>query len=131
MLKSATTTVAAAWLAACTAPQDASSLMQAAEAYETAQIAGDAAALERLIADDYVLVGSDGARQSKAELIAFWTAEGFDPAPVTVTEPVEHVWSDGAALGGTVTLTGRQGVEPFSMPFAMSRCGRCATASGA
>ncbi|HWN05831.1 MAG TPA: nuclear transport factor 2 family protein [Steroidobacteraceae bacterium] len=115
MLKSATPTVAAAWLAACTALQDASPLMEAAEAYETAQIAGDAVALERLLADDYVLVGSDGARQGKAELIAFWTAEGFEPAPVKVTELVEHVWSDGAALGGTVTLTGQQGVEPFSV----------------
>jgi len=115
MLKSATPTVAAAWLAASTALQDASPLMEAAEAYETAQIAGDAVALERLLADDYVLVGSDGARQGKAELIAFWTAEGFEPAPVKVTELVEHVWSDGAALGGTVTLTGQQGVEPFSV----------------
>lgn len=109
----------ALWLSGCGAPQTALSSpaapMAAAEAYESAQIAGDAAALDRLIADDYVLVGSDGVRQSKAELIAFWTADGFDPAPVTVTEPVEHFWSDGAALGGTVTLSGIQGGEPFSV----------------
>lgn len=117
MLRSAGIAIVALWLAACGAPQaaPAASLMQAAEAYESAQIAGDAAVLDGLIADDYVLVGSDGARQDKAELIAFWTADGFDPAPVTVTEPVEHFWSDGAALGGTVTLSGTQGGEPFSV----------------
>jgi Domain of unknown function (DUF4440) len=48
------------------APPSPTLLFEAAEAYETAQIAGDAAVLERLIADDYVLVGSDGSRQGKA-----------------------------------------------------------------
>jgi len=90
-------------------------LEAAAQRYEDAQIAGDGAALEQLIADDYVLVGSDGARSNKAELIAFWTADGFDPAPVTVTEPVEHIWSDGAALGGTVTLSWTQDGAPVSV----------------
>lgn len=110
-------------LAACTqaaapapsAEDSRAALFEAAEAYEHAQIAGDATALAQLIADDYVLVGSDGARQNKQELIAFWTAEGFEPAPVTVTEPVKHVWSDGAALGGTVTLAGAQDGAPFSV----------------
>ena len=90
-------------------------LAEAAEAYESAQIAGDAAELQRLIADDYVLVGSDGARENKTQLIAFWTAEGFDPDPVMVVEPVQLLWSDGAALGGTVTLTGSMGGDPLSV----------------
>lgn len=90
-------------------------LESAAAEYEEAQIAGDATALRRLIADDYVLVGSDGARQNKDELIAFWTADGFDPAPITVTEPVRHIWTDGAALGGTVTLTWTQDGAPVSV----------------
>lgn len=112
----------ALFLLACSAEQPApppadngAALEAAAQRYEDAQIAGDAAALEQLIADDYVLVGSDGARSNKAELIAFWTADGFDPAPVTVSEPVEHVWSDGAALGGTVTLTWTQDGAPVSV----------------
>lgn len=100
--------------AAAPTPDTPASLMETAEAYEVAQIAGDAAALQRLIADDYVLVGSDGVRQNKAELIAFWTAEGFEPEPVTVTDVVEQVWADGAALGGRVTLRGVSSGEPFS-----------------
>lgn len=90
-------------------------LASAAAAYEEAQITGDAATLERLIADDYVLVGSDGARENKPDLIAFWTADGFDPSPITVTDPVEILFTDGAALGGTVTLSGTQGGEAFSV----------------
>lgn len=109
---------AALILASCSEaspPDHRASLEAAAQRYEDAQISGDAAALQELIADDYVLVGSDGARQNKAELIAFWTADGFDPAPVVVTEPVEHIWSDGAALGGTVTLTWTQDGAPVSV----------------
>ena len=62
-----------------------------------------------------VSCGSDGARQNKAELIAFWTADGFDPAPVTVTDLVQHVWTDGAALGGLVTLSWTQDGAPISV----------------
>lgn len=108
----------ALFVPACSAqaPADTRAALDVAAAhYEDAQIAGDAAALEDLIADDYVLVGSDGARSSKAELIAFWTADGFDPAPVTVIEPVEHIWRDGAALGGTVTLSWTQDGAPVSV----------------
>jgi hypothetical protein len=91
------------------------SLEAAAQRHEYAQNAGDAAALQELIADDYVLVGSDGARQNKSELVAFWTADDFDPAPVIVTEPVEHIWRDGAALGGTVTLSWAESGVPISV----------------
>jgi hypothetical protein len=106
-------------IAACTGPAPepaaAPNLDAAAQRYEEAQIGADEAALNELIADDYVLVGSDGARQTKAELIAFWTADGFDPAPVTVTDPVDHRWTDGAALGGTVTLSWTQDGAPANV----------------
>jgi ketosteroid isomerase-like protein len=113
--------IPALFLLACAAepppaPVDTRAALEtAAERYEDAQIAGDAAALEQLIADDYQLVGSDGSTSNKAELIAFWTADGFDPAPVTVTAPVEHIWTDGAALGGTVTLSWTQDGAPVSV----------------
>lgn len=89
-------------------------LAAAAERYEQAQIAGDAATMADLVADDYVLVGSNGARQTKGQLIDFWTEHEFEPNPVTVTEPVEILWRDGAALGGLVTLTGTQSGVPFT-----------------
>jgi hypothetical protein len=84
-------------------------------AYETAQLAGDAAALEQLIADDYVLTGSDGARQNKAELIAFWTADGFDPQASPLTNQVQFIWSESAVFGGTTTLSWTQNGAPISV----------------
>ncbi|HYE42412.1 MAG TPA: nuclear transport factor 2 family protein [Caulobacteraceae bacterium] len=81
-------------------------LAEAAHAYEKAQIEGDRAELERLIAEDFILVGSDGSRTGKREHIGEFTAPGLDLNPVIVREPVEHVWHDGAALGGTVDVTG-------------------------
>ncbi len=97
-----------------TAPVIPPELDTAAERYEQAQIAGDAAAMAELVSDDYVLVGSNGARQTKGQLIDFWTEREFEPNPVTVTENIEIVWNNGAALGGLVTLTGTQSGVPFT-----------------
>lgn len=93
----------------------AAALHEAERAYEAAQLSGDAAALEQLIADDYVLTGSDGARQNKAELIAFWTAAGFDPQMSTLTDQVQFAWSEGAVFGGTTTLSWTQESAPVSV----------------
>jgi ketosteroid isomerase-like protein len=90
-------------------------LKAAAEAFEHAQIAGDAAALDRLLAKDYRLTNGDGAIDSREQFIRDWAAPGFDPDPVTVREPVQMVWGDGAALGGLVTLSGKQDGQPFSV----------------
>ena len=90
-------------------------LAAAAEAFERAQIAGDAAALDRLLATDYRLTTSDGQVDSREQFIRDWAAPGFDPEPVTVREPVEIVWREGAALGGLVTLSGKQDGQPFSV----------------
>jgi hypothetical protein len=81
--------------------------------YERAQVEGDRAALERLIADDFILVGGDGSRVGKASHIAEFTAPEFQLEPVVVTEVVEHVWPEGAALGGTVDLRGTSGGVAF------------------
>jgi hypothetical protein len=90
-------------------------LATAAEAFERAQIAGDRAELERLLAPDYVLHASDGGAETRGQLIDFWTADGFDPRPVAVRDPVARVWTDGAALGGLVTLAGSNGGQAFSV----------------
>ena len=89
-------------------------LAREAHEYERAQIEGDRASLERLIADDYVLVGGDGSRADKTAHIAEFTAPEMDLQPVTVRDAVEHVWTDGAALGGTVDVVGTYAGSPFS-----------------
>lgn len=88
-------------------------LARQVHAYERAQIEGDGPALEALIADDFVLVGGDGSRVGKAAHIAEFTAPELDLEPVVLRDVVEHVWTDGAALGATVDLSGTFGGAPF------------------
>ena len=90
-------------------------LAAAAHAYDAAQVNGDRAALERLVADDYVLVNGAGQVQDKARLIADYVAPGFKLDPFTIEEPVEKVLGDTALLGGRVNMTGTDGGQRFAV----------------
>lgn len=81
-------------------------LQVAVKAYDQAQVHGDRKALERWLADDYLLINSSGATETKAQLIADYTAPGFTLEPFEVEQPVEKVWKDGAVMGGIATLRG-------------------------
>ena len=81
-------------------------LAAAVHAYDQAQIDSNRAELERWLADDYLLVNSSGATESKAQLIADYTAPGFDLEPFIIEKPVEKVWNNGAVMGGIATLRG-------------------------
>jgi hypothetical protein len=90
-------------------------LAKAVKDYDHAQIHGNAAELKRLVADDYTLVNSTGRVQTKAELIADYTAPGYKIEPFEILEPVEKVWRDGAVMGGLVHLRGVEGGKPFAV----------------
>ena len=90
-------------------------LAKAVKDYDEAQIHGDKAQLQRLVADDYTLVNSSGRIQNKAQLIADYTAPGYKIEPFEIMEPVEKVWSDGAVMGGVVDLRGTDGGKPFAV----------------
>jgi hypothetical protein len=90
-------------------------LAKAVKDYDEAQIHGNKAELQRLVADDYTLVNSSGRIQSKAELIADYTTQGYKIEPFEILQPVEKVWSDGAVMGGVVNLRGIDGGKPFSV----------------
>lgn len=92
--------------AAATVPAD---LAAAVKAYDMAQVRGDPAALERLLADDYLLANSSGRIETKAQFIDDLTAPGYRMQPFTV----ERVWADGAVMGGVATLRGTDGGKPF------------------
>jgi len=79
-------------------------LAKAARDYDRANVAGDIATLERLFADDYVLVNSDASVEYKQQAIADFRMPGFKIEPYVTTQPVERVWSDGAVVGGIVDL---------------------------
>jgi hypothetical protein len=90
-------------------------LAKAVKDYDEAQIHGDKAELQRLVANDYTLVNSSGRIQNKTELIADYTAPGYKIEPFEIMEPVEKVWSDGAVMGGVVELRGTDGGKPFAV----------------
>jgi hypothetical protein len=90
-------------------------LAKAVKDYDLAQIQGNRAELERLLADDYTLLNSTGKIQSKADLIADYTAPGFKLEPFEVREPIEKAWDRGAVMGGIATLRGVDaGVAPVN-----------------
>jgi len=88
-------------------------LARAVEGYDRAQYTENRRELERWLADDYLLVNSSGATETKAQLIADYTAPGFDLQPYKVEQPIEKVWRDGAVMGGVVTLRGIDGGKSF------------------
>lgn len=97
------TAVLPGWVGAQAVPHD---LQVAVKAYDVAQVAGDRAALERLLAPDYVLINSQGERESKAQFIADLVSPGSKLEPFTVEQPLMLVWPGGAVFGGVTTLKG-------------------------
>ena len=102
-------------LAAAAAAHVPPDLAAAVHGYDQAQVDGDRKQLERWLADDYLLVNSSGATETKAQLIADYTAPGFDLEPFTVEQPVEKVWKDGAVMGGVATIRGTDGGQRYEM----------------
>ena len=90
-------------------------LAAAVAAYDRAQIDSNRAELERWLAYDYLLMNSGGATETKAQLIADYTAPGFDLEPFTIEQPVEKVWKDGAVMGGIATIRGTDGGKRYEM----------------
>ena len=90
-----------------------SDLATAVKAYDQAQVHGDRAELERLLADDYTLISSSGQIQNKAQLISDFTAPGYKLEPFVVTDAIEKVWSNGAVMGGVATLRGTSAGKQF------------------
>ena len=103
----------AANAAAAAEPTLPPELARAAADYDRAQVAGDRVALERLLAEDYVLVNSGAQVENKAQLVAESSAPGFKLKPFRVEDSVVRIWTDGAVLGGAVTLEGVSDNTPF------------------
>ena len=79
-------------------------LAEAAKEYDRANIASDTATLQRLFADDYVLVNSDASVEDKRQAIADFHMPGFKIDPYVMTQPVQTAWDTGAVIGGVVHL---------------------------
>jgi hypothetical protein len=95
-------------------------LAKAVKDYDQAQIKGNRAELERLLADDYTLLNSAGKTETKAQFVAESTAPDFKLEPFVVQEAIEKVWSDGAVMGGVAHLRGVDGGKPFEVDLRFS-----------
>lgn len=95
-------------------------LAKAVHDYDQAQIDGNEAELNRLLADDYVLANSSGATETKQQFIADSVGPGNKLDPFTVEQPIEKVWDDGAVMAGVATLTGVSGGTPFKVTLRFS-----------
>jgi hypothetical protein len=112
--------IASATLASPSNPALPADLAARVRAYDVAQVKGDRAALEDLLADDFVLVNSSGERQTKAQLIADYTKPGFKLEPFVVEEAVELVWSNGAVMGGVARIRGVDGGQAYDLRLRFS-----------
>lgn len=87
----------------------------AATAYDLAQFRSDRSELERLLADDYTLAGSNGENRTKVEDIADAVTPGRKTTYVAISKQVRKVWSNGAVLGGIVDAKGFDHGKAFVM----------------
>ena len=108
--------ILAAFLAfAVAAPVDDSGILAFADAFDRAQLAQDAAALNEMVADELVFIDGSGKRQGKKEFIAGWTSPGdrFDPV-VLLDRTVVPLGSDAAIVNAETTLGGTSGGQRFA-----------------
>jgi hypothetical protein len=92
-------------------------LVAAAADYDRAQVKGDEALLNRLLADDYHLVNGSAQIESKKQFVAESVDPEFKLDPFVVENPLETVWTDGAVLAGEVHLKGQDHGKPFTAHF--------------
>ena len=95
-------------------------LAKAVHDYDQAQVDGNEAELNRLLADDYILANSSGATETKQQFIAESIGPRNKLDPFTVEQPIEKVWDDGAVMGGVATLTGLSSGAPFKVTLRFS-----------
>ena len=77
-------------------------LAAAATAYDLAQFRSNRSELDRLLADDYVLAGTDDRTQNKAKSLAEAAAPVGTNKSVVLSQQVKRAWPNGAVLAGIV-----------------------------
>lgn len=105
-------------LAACSAHPRADvsigELHRIADRFDRAQLTQNAAEMDRLMADDFILIGSDGTRQDKSQFIQGFTAPGMHFDFVTPTDRYFiPLGPDAGLVGGDAVLTGSDHGTPF------------------
>lgn len=122
MFKTALLALSAAALAApALAADDAAEVRAAAKAFDDAQVQGDRAALERLLAPDYLFVRGSGRVGDRRDFIAGFTAAGQRLEPLRIEDPLFlRVTGDVAIVGGEAWIKGVENGRPLAEHFRYS-----------
>ena len=83
-------------------------LGRAMSAYDQATLHNDVATLSSLVAEDYVLVNSDGTLQDKQSYLSDFARPGFRIDPYVIEKPLQKVWGEVAVTGGLLHLAWTQ-----------------------
>ena len=89
------------------------SLVQAMKDYDAAQLHGDRAEMERLVADDYLIVRTGGLGD-KASLLYNVSHPGVKTDPFVIVNPFTRNYGTTVITGGWCDLHGTDGGKPFS-----------------
>lgn len=97
------------------------SLIEFADRFDRAQLAKDAPALERMVADELVFIDGSGQRHGKQAFIAGWTAPGDSFDPVTLVDRVVVLMGpDAGVVSAETVLSGVSGGKRLSSRFRFS-----------
>src|SRR5262245_7019080 len=81
--------------------------------YQAAVKANDAATMDRILADDFILVIGSGKTYSKADLLQSARNKDVQYEHQEDTEQIVRVWGDTAVVTAKLWLKGTQGGKPF------------------
>jgi ketosteroid isomerase-like protein len=102
-------------------PDGNAQVREAAQAFEQAQVNGDRAALERLLAPDFLLVRASGRIGDKADFIAGFTDPKSKLQPYEIVDRLFVRPSDDSAIvGGEALVRGTENGKAFSQHFRYS-----------
>jgi hypothetical protein len=82
--------------------------MRAFTRYNRATVANDTIELDRLIANDYILVNSDASVENKAAYLADFHLPGFKITPYALKRPIYRVCNGVALIAGHLQLNWMQ-----------------------
>ena len=100
---------------------DTADIRAAARAFDAAQVQGDRAALERLLAPDFLFVRGSGRVGNRQDFIAGFTGPGQSLQPYAVTDPLlVRAGPDVGIVGGEARVRGTEKGQPFANHFRYS-----------
>ena len=113
-LLTATALVFAAAMAAARPPEDvAQALMKLENDWAKAGLAGDTAALEKMLASDYVYTNPEGGMSTRADTLSAMKSGATKYDIFTVSDMKVHVYGDAAVVTGTGHTKGKEDGKPI------------------